>query len=74
MIRKFCDRCGVECKSLFDIRVPLENHGHGSYSTKDMAVCEKCNKIHESILETLTEMRFSMYENLFFKGGAKNDL
>ena len=24
MIRKFCDRCGIECKSLTDIKIPLE--------------------------------------------------
>lgn len=68
MIRKYCDRCGVECKSLTAIKIPIKNHGHGSYSTEEMAVCEECNKIHESITETLTEIRISMYANLFMKG------
>jgi hypothetical protein len=27
-----------------------------------------CNKIHENINETLTEIRFSMYANIFTKG------
>jgi hypothetical protein len=39
MTRKFCDRCGVECNSLTDIKIPIENHGHGSYSTKTIEVC-----------------------------------
>ena len=68
MIRKFCDRCGVEFNSLTAIKIPIENHGHGSYSTKTIEVCDRCNKIHENINETLTEIRFSMYANIFTKG------
>lgn len=70
MIRKFCDRCGVECKCLTDIKIPLENHGNGSFSVEEMAVCDKCYEIHENIIETLAEIRISMYANLFNKGRA----
>ncbi|MBP3573916.1 MAG: hypothetical protein J6J71_04840 [Prevotella sp.] len=33
--------------------------------------CDRCNKIHENINETLTEIRFSMYANIFTKGDRK---
>ena len=65
MTRHFCDRCGVECKSLITIKVPTENHGSGSFSTEEMQVCKTCNELHESILDTLTEIRITMYRNLF---------
>jgi hypothetical protein len=70
MIRKFCDRCGVECERLIDIKIPFEIHGNGSFCTKEITVCDTCNKIHENINKTLTEIRFSMYANLFYKGRA----
>lgn len=65
MTRNYCDRCGVECKSLTPIKIPKEKNKYG-YSTEVIEVCEKCNKIHESILETLTEIRFSLYANVFW--------
>ena len=73
MTRNFCDRCGVECESLTVIKIPYENRGNGSFSTKEIEVCEKCNKIHESLIETLTDIRFSLYKNAFGMEGADDE-
>ncbi len=67
MIRKFCDRCGVECEKLTDIKIPIEKSKDGGFSTKEMAVCETCNKIHENIIKTLIDIRFAMYGNFFIE-------
>lgn len=72
MIRKFCDRCGVECKSLIAIKIPQETHEHG-YCTKEIEVCKKCNDLHESLLETLTNIRFSLYKGVFGMEGANDE-
>lgn len=73
MTRNFCDRCGVECKSVIVIKIPYKNNGKGSFSTKEIEVCEKCKKIHESLMETLTDIRFSLYKNVFGMKGADDE-
>ena len=72
MTRKFCDRCGVECKSLTAIKIPKEKHKHG-YSTRVIEVCKKCNDLHESLLETLTDIHFSLYRGVFGMEGADDE-
>ena len=72
MIKKYCDRCGIECKSLINIKIPAEKHKN-SYSVRTIEICEKCNKIHESLLETLTDIRFSLYTNIFLERSANNE-
>ena len=44
MIKCYCDKCGVEVKKLFKIKVPLENKGNGIFTAIDIAVCPKCKK------------------------------
>ena len=73
MTKNFCDRCGVECEKLFDIHIPLEKSGGKvSYQVERIEVCKKCNELNDKIVETLIEIRFSMYKNLFMKG-ANNE-
>jgi hypothetical protein len=67
MIRKYCDRCGIECEILTTIKIPKEKIKLG-YITKEIEVCQKCNDLHESLLETLTDIRFTLYGNIFMKG------
>ena len=73
MTRHFCDRCGLECKSLITIKLPFKNNGHGSYSTEEMQVCKTCNELHAAILESLTDIKITMYRNLFYGGVIHNE-
>lgn len=73
MTRKFCDRCGKECESLIEIHIPLENHGNGRFSVEEKEVCGECNEIHNKLVETLTDIRFMMYKNLFELKGTNNE-
>lgn len=73
MIRKFCDRCGVERNELTQILIPKENRGMGSFISESIEVCEECNKLNINLLETLTVMRFSLYENVFMKRNGVSD-
>lgn len=72
MTRKFCDRCGIECKTLTQIKIPKEKHKHG-YSAKNIEVCPKCNALHESFLEKLTDIHFVLYADFLSNGGEKNE-
>ena len=65
MTKKYCDRCGVERRELTAIKIPCEIHENGDFSVREIEVCEKCNEIHIKILKSLTDMRFSLYENVF---------
>ena len=67
MIRKYCDRCGIECETLTTIKIPKEKNKHG-YITEEIEVCQKCNDLHENLLETLTDITFTLYGNIFMKG------
>ena len=63
---KYCDRCGEKCDELFRIRVPNEKGSYGEFTVREMEVCKKCQTLHNNIVNTLTDIRFSMYENIFF--------
>lgn len=66
-IKYFCDRCGKEVagkSGLHDVAVFKEkNNGvPATFSTKIDAVCSDCERLHNSIIETLTNARMNLTE------------
>lgn len=65
MTKHYCDRCGLECKSLSSIRVPTVNNGNGSYSTKTIEVCPICEKEHRQFEDMLIDFKIAAYSKFF---------
>ena len=67
MVKHFCDRCGTECKEniLTEVAVPTEKDSYHSFSTKRILVCHSCYKEYEKIIDTLTSIRFLMFEKFY---------
>lgn len=65
MTKHYCDRCWKECDKLSAISIPEAKMNNG-FSTKRIEVCGSCEKDYNKILDTLTDIRFNMF-NLFFE-------
>lgn len=70
MIKKFCDRCGKECTTLFEIKIPCEKTSHGLFKTNTSSVCHECEKQYDNILDKLVDIRFIMFAD-FMKCGVQ---
>ena len=64
MIRRYCDRCGIECRELQTIKIPVKRTISG-FSTEPMEVCASCRKEYDRIIDTLTDIRFIMFNKFF---------
>ena len=68
MTKHFCDRCGKECKTLSEIKVPKNKTLVGSIETYPVAVCYDCEKDYNNIIDKLIDIRFVLFRD-FMKGG-----
>lgn len=69
MTKFFCDRCGKECKSLTDIKIPHIKHSY-SFEVRTVQVCSTCEQEANNINSKLTDIRFVLFDD-FMKGGAE---
>lgn len=69
MTKYFCDRCGKECKTLIDIKIPKSKTRFG-FDTKSVQVCGECEKAYNNIVDKLVDIRFILFGD-FMKGGAE---
>lgn len=65
MIKKYCDRCGVECEKLETVHIPTENHNNGSYSAGTIEVCPDCEKEYRKIEDVLIDFKITVYRKFF---------
>lgn len=68
MTKHYCDRCGMECEKLVEVRVPHEKRHNGSFSAKSVEVCPCCEKEFNMINDLLIDIRFITFEEIWQKG------
>lgn len=70
MIKHYCDRCGVECegRDLAIIKIPTKRTKTG-FETEPLDVCPTCEKEYMQIIDTLTDIRFIMFDKFFTMKG-----
>lgn len=67
MTKYFCDRCGIEIsenETTGVVQVPTERRKQG-FSVKNITVCPSCKKDYDAIINTLTDIRFIMFDKFF---------
>ena len=69
MTKHFCDRCGKECQSLAEIKIPAEKV-IGGFSTKPVQVCTDCKKEYDDRIRKCIDIRFVIFDG-FMKGGKE---
>lgn len=69
MIKKFCDRCGKECKELNDVKIP-NIKGSQSFSTKTVQLCRECKCVSDDLCDKLVDIHFLLFRD-FIKEGAE---
>lgn len=67
MTKYFCDRCGTDCTKsvLTEVTIPKEKTRFHSFTTKRLMVCSDCEKEYYNIIDTLTDIRFLMFEKFY---------
>lgn len=70
MTKHYCDRCGRECNSrdLTTIKIPKAKT-IGGFDTYELDACRVCKKEYDNLLDTLTDIRFLMFEKFFVLKG-----
>ena len=68
MKKLYCDRCGAECRSLYNKTVPDKMRKAGTYETKEVELCKGCNdyvsKAEDIYNEAMVKVRFAFYESI----------
>jgi hypothetical protein len=65
MIRKYCDRCGIECNVLHTIKIPADKREHAFVECIEVDVCEKCREHNNKLLKMVSDFRRLLYENFY---------
>lgn len=73
MIRKYCDRCGIECDTLYTIKIPADKREYACFESIKVDVCEKCRVHNDKLLKMVSDFRFLLYENFFNVKREEND-
>ncbi len=70
MTKHYCDRCGTECKEkeLSTIKIPTVKTRNG-FEFRPADVCPACAKEYDNIIDTLTDIRFLMFDKFFKQKG-----
>lgn len=73
MIKYYCDRCGKECLSLTEIKVPYKKGAFDSFETRPIQACIECKKEFNEIIDKLLDIRFVLFRD-FMKGESNGTI